>query len=157
MSDPLRQLALLIRAELTEVERVLLRLIAGWQRYQSSADDLYLDGIALNLHGFYGGLERIFEHVATLIDGAKPAGENWHQALLLQMAAEAPGLRPAVISSATHKQLDEYRGFRHVARHLYTFNLAPAKVELLVTKATALFAQVKAELSAFADFLDRRA
>jgi hypothetical protein len=157
MSDPLRQLAILIPAELSEVERILLRLIAGWQRYQSSADDFYLDGIALNLHGFYGGLERIFEQIAALVDGAKPAGENWHQALLQQMAAESPGLRPGVISQMVHKQLDEYRGFRHVARHLYTFNLDPAKVELLVTKAPALFAQVKAELSAFADFLDQRA
>ena len=73
------------------------------------------------------------------------------------MAAEAPGLRPAVISSATHKQLDEYRGFRHVARHLYTFDLDPVKLGLLVARALALFAQARTELLAFADFLDQQA
>ena len=78
MNDQLRQLALLLRLELTAVERVLLRLTAGWQRYQNSADDYYLDGVALNLHGFYGGLERVFERIAVTVDGAKPAGENWH-------------------------------------------------------------------------------
>lgn len=157
MSDSLRQLALLIRAELTEVERVLLRLTNGWQRYQHSADEYYLDGVALNLHGFYNGLESIFQRIAVVVDGTKPIGENWHQALLQQMAAEAPGLRPAVISSATLAQLDEYRGFRHVARHHYTFNLDPAKVELLVSKVLSLFEQAQAELLAFADFLDQQA
>lgn len=128
-----------------------------WQRYQNSHDDYYLDGVALNLHGFYGGLERIFERIAVTVDGTKPAGENWHQALLQQMAAEAPGLRPAVISSATRKQPDEYRSFRHVARHIYTFDLDPAKLQLLVSRAQALFAQARIELSAFAGFLDQRA
>ena len=72
------------------------------------------------------------------------------------MAAEAPGVRPAVISQATQEQMDEYRGFRHVARNVYTFNLDPAKVEYLVRQASARFAQFRMELSAFADFLDQQ-
>lgn len=74
MNDQLRQLAALLRAELIEVERVLLRLTECWQRYQNSDDGYYLDGVALNLHGFYGGLERIFERIA--VDRAKPAAES---------------------------------------------------------------------------------
>ena len=71
-----------------------------WQRALRAADDYYLDGVALNLHGFYAGLERIFELIAAIVDGQKPEGENWHQALLHQMTLEVPAIRPAVISEA---------------------------------------------------------
>ena len=92
----------------------------GWQRAQRAADDDCLDSVALNLHGFYSGLERIFERIAAVVDGSKPTGENWHQALLEHMTAEVFGVRPAVISDATREQLDAYRGFRHVVRNVYT-------------------------------------
>jgi hypothetical protein len=122
-----------------------------------SMDDYYLDGVALNLHGFYSGLERIFELIAVVLDGSKPRGENWHQVLLQQMATEHPGERPAVISQGTLGQLDEYRGFRHIVRNVYTFRFDPVKIESLVKKAPALFSQVQAELLAFAQFLEQQA
>ena len=100
-----------------------------------STDDYYLDAVALNLHGFYGGLERIFERIAAVVDGARPSGEHWHRTLLRQMAEELPGVRPAVISEATHELLDPYRGFRHVARNVYTFLLDPNRLERLVAGA----------------------
>jgi hypothetical protein len=37
---------------------VVDRAQEGWHRASTSSDDLYLDGVALNLHGFYAGLER---------------------------------------------------------------------------------------------------
>jgi hypothetical protein len=43
-----------------------------------------LDGVALNLHSFYSGTERIFELIAANVDDILPKGENWHQALLKQ-------------------------------------------------------------------------
>jgi hypothetical protein len=52
VNDPLRQLAARIRSELKDVRRVLARMEEGWRRAQRSADDYYLDGVALNLHGF---------------------------------------------------------------------------------------------------------
>ena len=85
-----------IRQELAELEHVLARIDEGWQRAQQSNDDFYLDSVALNLHGFYSGLERIFALIAEIIDGFLPQGENWHLLLLKQMAEEKPQLRPAV-------------------------------------------------------------
>lgn len=156
MNDKLLQLAARIRDELLDLERVVGRVTEGWRRAQRSADDYYLDGVALNLHGFYAGLERIFELVATTVDRTKPEGENWHQALLLQMATEKPAVRPAVISESACRQLDEYRGFRHVVRNVYTFKFDPTKVGKLVDGAPRLFAQTRAELEAFAGFLEQR-
>lgn len=157
MSDPLRELAARIRSELKDVQRVLDRVQEGWKRAQRSCDDYYLDGVALNLHGFYAGLERLFERVAVLVDDARPVGQNWHQLLLGQMAREVPGVRPAVISEATRLRLDAYRSFRHVARNVYAFTLDPEKLRHLVAEAEVGFPQVCAELLAFADFLEQQA
>jgi len=156
VKSQLHQLAERIRDELAELEQVQQRIEAGWHRVQSSNDDYYLDGVALNLHGFYSGLERIFELIVTRVDSTKPTGENWHQALLVQMTTEAPGVRPAVISTLTHSQLDEYRGFRHIVRNVYTFKFDPAKIEKLVMNVQVTLAQVRAELLAFAEFLEQR-
>lgn len=147
--------ALRIRQELVELEHVLVRIGEGWRRARRSNDDYYLDSVALNLHGFYSGLERIFTLVAETIDGSVPQGENWHLLLLQQMTRETPRVRPAVISDKVGGRLNEYRGFRHVVRNVYTHRFDPAKVEKLVLEAPALFAQLNLELSAFASFLEQ--
>ena len=61
MSQRLLYLTARIREELVELARIVDRVQEGWQRAQQSEDDLYIDSVALNLHGFYGGLERLFE------------------------------------------------------------------------------------------------
>jgi hypothetical protein len=144
-----------IRSELDELENVLHRMKEGWDRANRSGDMYYLDGVALNLHGFYSGLERLFELIAINIDGSKPAGENWHQELLNQMAMEITAVRPAVISELSRRRLGEYRGFRHVVRNVYTVNFSPAKMQKLVEEAPGLFSHVRAELVAFAAFLEQ--
>ena len=155
MSERLLRLATRIRDELVELDRVTARVAEGWERALRNADDYYLDGVALNLHGFYSGLERIFELIVTTIDGAMPKGENWHQMLLRQMTTEIPGLRPAVISKSTHNHLNDYRGFRHVVRNVYAYNFETEKLQKLVIDLPVTLAQVSAELLAFASFLER--
>jgi len=95
-----------------------------WAAGQLAGDDWYADAVALNLHGFYAGIERLLEIVAEAVDEAKPVGGDWHQALLSQMASEIPGVRPPVLSTATRAHLDRYRGFRHVVRNVYTYQPA---------------------------------
>lgn len=156
MSEQLHQLAGRIRRALEELEVLVRRIEEGWRRAEQSADDYFIDSVALNLHGFYSGVERIFQLVATVIDGVKPEGQHWHRALLEQMATERAGIRPAVISASTRANLDEYRGFRHVVRNVYSFTFDPARMETLVLNVRSVFEQIRAELLAFADFLDEQ-
>ena len=144
-----------IHLELDEIPRVLARIDAVWERARHSNDDYYIDGVALNLHGFYMGLERIFTHIAETVDGKLPRGENWHLLLLQQMMFEVPRVRPAVISTETGMKLDEYRRFRHIVRNVYTHHFDPVKIGKLVSSASELFAEIKAELLAFAAFLEQ--
>ena len=154
MTTSLKGLSERIKQEIVELELVVSRLQEAWQRALRSGDDFYLDSVALNLHGFYSGIERIFERLAETLDGSLPKGENWHQALLIQMSKEVEGIRPAVISQQTLKYLDEYRGFRHVVRNVYTFHFDEAKLEKLVIGTKDTFSLVKIEILAFTDFLE---
>lgn len=57
-----------IRNELSELARVADRVEQGSERAKTQHDDYYLDGVALNLHSFYSGLEHLFEKIAALVD-----------------------------------------------------------------------------------------
>lgn len=61
------------------------------------------------------------------------------------MAQEVPQVRPAVISEKSRSRLDEYRGFRHVVRNVYTFKFDTEKVEKLATEVPGLFADISPE------------
>lgn len=153
MSKAGAMLSARILAELKELSALVERIEQGWERSKLKNDDYYLDGVALNLHGFYSGLERIFEKIASTIDGTVPSAANWHQELLNQISIEIPGVRPVVISSELKDLLEDYRGFRHVVRNVYTYQLNPEKMEHLVIKIRQVFEKSNAELSAFARFL----
>jgi hypothetical protein len=156
VTDTLLALARRIRDELSALERIIQRGQEAWRRAKQSPDDIYVDSVALNLHGFYAGVERLFSLVAGVVDGTRPRGSDWHREVLQQMAAEVPGVRPAVISSRTHSALDDYRAFRHLVRNVYTFQLDPLRVGQLIQRAPELLSQLSRELLAFADFLEQR-
>ena len=142
-----------ILSELEELTVVIGRIEQGMQSAETKGDDLYLDSVALNLHGFYSGVERIFERIAAAIDGAVPEEANWHQELLKQMSIEVPGVRPAVISSELKEKLEEYRGFRHVVRNVYTYQLNPKKLKPLVRSLRKAMKELQRELVAFVKFI----
>jgi hypothetical protein len=142
-----------INSELSEIRLVVERTIQAWDKATKHNDDFYLDSVALNLHAFYSGLERIFEKLASTIDGTVPTAANWHQELLTQMQTEIPSIRPAVISYQLKEALEEYRGFRHVVRNVYSYHLKPEKLKLLVDNLEYTFTLASEELVVFGDFL----
>lgn len=154
MNSKLFKLAQEIMAEVEQLERSVIRASQGWQRYLDSDDQLYLDSVALGLHNFYSGLERLFEKVAKVIDGTLPSGANWHQLLLEQMSLEIPNKRPALISVESRKALEEYRGLRHVVRNVYAFQLEAEKLKFLVESAPEVLSRISSECLAFASFLE---
>ena len=59
-----------IRGEIPDLDRLLQRALQAWTHSHTSTkeQELYLDSVALNLHGFYSGLERLFELIARHIE-----------------------------------------------------------------------------------------
>jgi hypothetical protein len=157
--SPYLELAERIRGEITDLEQLVQRIQHAWSRVQKLSDeqDAYLDSVALNLHGFYSGLERLFELIARHVDRDLPTGKIWHRQLIQQMARDLTDVRPAVISAESAAALDEFRRFRHLVRNIYTFNLDPDKMVSLVTVLPSLFSQIKAELLGFSNFLEELA
>jgi hypothetical protein len=146
-----------IREELMEIARSAQRAQELCEKALRTGDDGYWDGVALNLHGFYTGAERIFEEIAREIDGHRPGGPDWHRDLLVQMSAEIPGIRPPVLSRETRECLDEYRGFRHLVRHIYAFRLKPERLRELAESVGPCLERLRQDLERFADFLRRMA
>lgn len=105
------------------------------------------------LHDFYCGVERIFRHIATRIDGDLPDGADWHLQLLQRMATHIETVRPAVISEQTTRQLDEYLRFRHLFRNIYGFELDWDRCYRLLANLPVVFERLEKELTAFDEFL----
>jgi hypothetical protein len=143
-----------LRTELDDLGSVAqrARLLASKARERSDPD--YLDGVALNLHGFYAGAERLFEEIARGIDASMPGGPEWHRDLLVQMSAELRGVRPAVLSREGRTCLDEYRGFRHVVRNVYAFSLHPSRLYDLVDGLESCYGMLRRDMEVFCSFLE---
>lgn len=142
-----------IRQDLTELETLVQQTTRLLEKILDTGDEDYLGTVALNLHSFYTGVERIFREIAQRIDGAIPEGADWHRRLLRQMSAEVPNLRPPVISTETRVALDEYCAFRHVVRNIYTLNLRLERVQHLATTLPQCYQLLKRDLETFCDTL----
>ncbi|MEL7510414.1 MAG: hypothetical protein AAFN42_24040 [Cyanobacteria bacterium J06554_1] len=114
--------------------------------------ELYYENLALKLHSFYTGCERIFSLVATELNGGLPSGSDWHKRLLDRMSTEREG-RIAVIQPRTAKLLQEVLGFRHVVRSLYGFELDPERIRRLIENYPAVWAKFEADVVEFVAWL----
>ncbi len=150
---PYQALAGRLELMMQDLDRVVQRISLLLEKAGDTGDEGYLDGVALNLHGFYTGMESCFEDIARTVDGALPSGSNRHQELLQQMSADLKELRPAVIRRSTRDCLDEYRAFRHLVRNVYTFNLKPDRLEDLASDGPRCFEVCKQDMENFVNFL----
>jgi hypothetical protein len=98
-------LARRIRVEIVDLDTVVRRALTAWPQAQIPPyQAAHLDSVALNLHGFYSGIQRMLELIARHVDRTAPSGEMWHRDLLDQMTREVPGTRPAAVSVARGAQ-----------------------------------------------------
>ncbi|NTU62874.1 MAG: hypothetical protein HGB05_05590 [Chloroflexi bacterium] len=154
-----RLLAARIRTELQTLERSVDQAEGALARAeQQPADQSYfVAAVAFELHSFYAGLERLFEVIGSDVEQSRPAGATWHRELLAQMALPIADVRPAVVQAETRDALLEYLEFRHVVRHMYTFDLRIDRVIELGRGLRAAFDLAHRDLLRFAEFLDRLA
>jgi len=99
MTSPYRQLAERIQGEVPELERVVQRALTAWSKAsRMPEEDMYLDAVALNLHSFYAGIERLLELIANVIDRTKPAGasQNQRPSACISAVSVLPGILDAM-------------------------------------------------------------
>lgn len=154
MNERLNTLAGRIRCELGELQAVAERTRRIWAHAATDPDDFRVDATAINLHGFYSGVERVFELIADRLDGGTPSGPNWRRELLIQMASEIGSVRQPVVSPELFGRLDQLRGFRHVVRNAYTYVLDPRQIQLLMDDLPGTVHRLMQELEQFAQVLE---
>lgn len=146
-------LAARIDLGLAEADLLLPRIATLVERAAREDDFAVIDALALNLQGFYTGLEQLFEAIAREVDGTVPDGPNWHRDLLAQVAGSTGAGRPAVITLASFACLDSVRSFRHVVRNVYAYRLDPRRVTDLADDVLACYGAVRTELRDFGAML----
>ncbi|TCR91791.1 hypothetical protein [Rhizobium sp. BK376] len=87
-----------------------------------------MGAVSSGVHNVYNGIEDILLSIARDVDDSVPAGPSAHQDVLDQMAAQVAGTRPALLDTGLYEALVELKGFRHLVRHRYGFDLKPEKV-----------------------------
>lgn len=151
-----RVLAERLRAELPPLAQVVQRAEGALERVQQQPhnQDYFIAAAAFDLHGFYTGVERLLELIASDVDGTRPTTSHWHHDLLLQMSLTVDGVRPAVLASETCTALSQYLRFRHVVRNIYSFNLHAGRVMELVQGLRPVFERTQLDILAFVAYLD---
>ena len=73
-----KTLAQRIRIEIDELERTISTVARHWEHAKAVTEnqDAFLNSVALNLHGFYNGLERMMELIAL-----GWMGDHWAESL----------------------------------------------------------------------------
>ncbi len=139
-----------IRNALSKLEKLVHRLATQQGRVD---DEEISESAALRLQNFYSGCERIFKMIASEVNGVLSQDFDWHKRLLNQVSLEIPGIRPAVISAETQKDLDDLLLFRHLVRNIYSYELKPERIDELVKLTVNLFPKFAGDIEAFNAFL----
>lgn len=143
-----------LETELDHLERLKEDIERVFREASKQKDflDVFYESLALKLHNFYTGCERIFQIIASELNGALPSSYDWHKRLLERMAIQREE-RPAVISQETKRNLEEYLAFRHVVRNIYGYELESRRIDPLVERSEKIFEQFQKEVCQFINWL----
>ncbi|MBI2149396.1 MAG: hypothetical protein HYU27_02170 [Acidobacteria bacterium] len=153
----LASLSALISQDLSSIERLNAEL-SEVSPSLNSPKPAFRDmaAAAYLLHNIYCALEDAFEQVSRTFENHVVDPAQWHKELLGKMFLEIPTVRPAVLPLDLRGFLNDLRGFRHLFRHSYDFDLNAEKLISLVRAWTAARPLLLEALSRFRDDLLRK-
>ena len=132
------------------IEQIHGRILGEQATFKDRVQDL--NSMAYWLHSLYSAHEQLFEVVANFFEN-QIEGDRYHADLLRRMKTEIKGVRPALISSASHGMLNELRRFRHFFRYAYGVELDADRLERLVHIAIQLKEPFRQDVERFLEKL----
>ena len=111
-------------------------------------DFIELSAAAMVLHSFYNGIENIILMILKNYQEKLPNGINWHMELL-EKASVQEGDRKIIFNSELKSQLEEYRKFRHIVRHIYNYKLNWTMMEGILNNMNSIWNKAKEDLNKF--------
>jgi hypothetical protein len=109
--------------------------------------------LAYNLYNLYNAFEDLFREIAKIFENEIENLDYYYKELLKRMTIEISGIRPKILSKESYAILDELRGFRHIFRHAYTYEIIPEKIEFLKDKLLRNWDLIKRDLYNFKSWL----
>ncbi|MGK7946027.1 MAG: nucleotidyltransferase family protein [Microcystaceae cyanobacterium] len=146
-----------LEAEILALDETVETLSSLLEQASSVPQAFVTPTLASYITDFYTSCERLSERVAVALDGGLPKGDNWHEQLLRQVSDSDGKSRPPLWQGSLCLELDEYRKFRHVARHNYNFKLQADKVLVLAQNVNSVANQVKIAVNQFNQWLMHKA
>jgi hypothetical protein len=149
-----------LRAEINDELNNLSVLVNAISKQRDSIPEnrelrsIFLESMALKIHNFYTGCERIFRKIAEDLNGGLPQTSEWHKRLLLSMALPLDSIRPAVISKKMLGFLEDYLAFRHVIRNIYGFEIKENRIFPLLVEIETVWDEFNDEMRKFLLFLE---
>lgn len=107
------------------------------------------------LHNLYCALEDVFREVAQTFENQIEDPSRYHRELLKRMHFEIPQIRPSLLTSRSYAILNELRGFRHVFRHAYDYDLSADRLAQLREKILGGWENIQQDLDNFTNFLNK--
>ena len=109
--------------------------------------------LAYLLNNLYCSVEDIFQEIAKTFENKVEDTAKYHREILKRMNTDIPGIRPKLLSSESYHTLDELRGFRHIFRHAYDYELDQERVNSLKQKIIVKWDYIKKDMHSFMSFL----
>ncbi len=150
-----RKLTERINDECIKIESTVDAIVKGLEDIET-APNIYKDyieeAIVNKLADVYSGIERIFERIASEVDGYTPRGNRWHKDLLEQMTEQRPERSP-VISQDIFHLLSQLLEYRHKVNKLYADELLYENTEEHAKSIRNLFQSFLNDLKMFTESL----
>jgi hypothetical protein len=105
------------------------------------------------LSGIYSCFEDQFLKIARVFENRVENPASWHRELLERMQIEVEGVRPRVLGRTAFRLLNELRGFRHVFRSSYSFELDEERVRLVLRRWEKGKTAVRKDIQSFIEQL----
>ena len=134
-----------VRTQLGEIEATLDRAEQRARESGPAGDE----SLGFQLHNLYCACEDLFRIIAAAFENRIDDTGGYHIEMLRRMRTEIPGVRPKLLSDASHSLLDSLRAFRHVFRHAYGVPLDARKLRIVLDDARTLRPILTREIDAF--------
>lgn len=155
-SDRLLLLADSIRDDLLSLQKIREKISELQSEVNEGNSYINRSALALTIHNFYNCLENIFTSIASEF-GNEVSGESWHIDILRRMKLDRKSIRPAVIDEELFSFLNNIRGFRHVVRHSYDYDLDYRRILLLVEDIEKYYDRLIIKIEDFVAFIQQQA
>lgn len=114
-----------------------------------------IESLGYKLHNLYCAFEDLFKIVARYFENQIRDISKYHKEMLKKMSLAIEGVRPALISDESYRELDELRAFRHFFRHAYSYELNYEKIMIPLSSAYRLKEVYKEDISRFLNTVNK--